>query len=1431
MFFDNVCFGKQQPLISEISDQVNRKLQFDYGDYLYKNTQNIIDPNIKFNPDITVTLTSGNDGRNKVFTYKRSRMGVTDYYFNPSNNKYVNREKFYWLLSAYTDDVLEAGETEEDLEIRQEYQYNKTSYQNANPNIPDPNLKEYFSFKHTTKNENTDNYSLVKGLLTDIRVETTKIKYEYERATKYLGFSGYYQTQRVKKRYENDAYVNTSTNKIVWNTAKLNEKTYVYEHDETGYTGSNNFHAVIITQTNGLKTNYQYNDSLLTYLINTDTIKNEVVSNYYDYQNGNFWNQPTKVTTTKTLGGQSLLTYNLIEYNSWGAIFKTSLPMSAAEYADTANRAKYMTTYEYHISGSTTNPIYAIPKKKTWYNDIDGELMTESVTFDNQDRPHEVTNAKGEVTTYSYDGAFAWIPSSIVQTDVNNTHSLLNLDYTKVIQSNDGIYPTAISEKENGVDRTITYTYDFLYDVLKKVTDEDGKETFYNYNQLGQLEEIIYPSIRGVNGNFTLRDYFFYSPAAYLSGDTRLVQMTEAYKVQNNSIIGHELTGYNGYGQPTINAVEKESGWKTQKTEYDSYYREIKHTNFNNQYITSAYDPFNRVTEVTDMQSNKNFIEYGLNTVETYFKGNGQTAENHYLEAWDIRGNTISKTAFPVSRTSSATAITQSYVYNLSGFVTVATDGKGQTTTFEYDNKGQLTKTKYPDTTADQYNTTFYSKSGQPTFDKQIDGSNENRSATIYNERYLPMFVMDSSNSGITTVESYSYDIRGNKSAKTDRKGQYFSFNYDNFGNLITSTTGNDIINLYYSPHGRTEAYTYANHPILQKFFDRHGRTETKYDAGAWTDYTYDDLNNFKTINDPFGFETAYNYNNLDRLETVSAGNKDFVYNYNKDGTIESLTYPTSNIKTSYLYDNANRVTSVVTKKGSAVLTAFTYTYDNNSNIATSKDKNNQTTEYFYDGQNRLKKVIYPTKTVIYTYDNFGNRLTESVTNTTTVVKEYEYKGNQLVNDGEKNFTYDKNGNLLSDGETTYTYDKRNKLISSSKNSTTTSYTYNAEGIRTDKNNKWYHLDEKGRVLAESTYSNGTYLDTQIIWADKPLARKIDNNFYYYIYNAHNDVVALTDESGNIVNSYEYDAWGNLTTCNETIPNPIRFAGEYQDPETGLYYLRARYYDPKIGRFTQEDPARSGKNWYTFCGNNPIMHSDPSGLLSMTDGVFRYDVILQLLDYTDTYYYGKFMLSGSEQDRVMSNASTNAKALRASSLMMEGGFPDLRSQNMRLNIHLAHYKAVELGFKEGSDEYAITLLTYTVALNEIDERGQKKYETTLMMYAIFMVGRLYVNRSNQSGQWNNSNFSSDKKLAEHYKDHKADFGDVTKEEYVQGARNLLNQNNGGDIQGFTTKSGWLFKYNTKTNEFGLGHPEGTISTYFKPKDGVQYWLDQISKYK
>ncbi|TDT45988.1 SPP1 gp7 family putative phage head morphogenesis protein [Fonticella tunisiensis] len=97
--------------------------------------------------------------------------------------------------------------------------------------------------------------------------------------------------------------------------------------------------------------------------------------------------------------------------------------------------------------------------------------------------------------------------------------------------------------------------------------------------------------------------------------------------------------------------------------------------------------------------------------------------------------------------------------------------------------------------------------------------------------------------------------------------------------------------------------------------------------------------------------------------------------------------------------------------------------------------------------------------------------------------------------------------------------------------------------------------------------------------------------------------------------------------------------------------------------------------------------------------------------------------------------------------------------------------------------------------------------------------------------WLSADFSSDKKFNMHVEKHLKEYGDITKEEYLNIARELLASPVKGDIEGFKSKLGFVFRYNKAINDFALGRADGKISTLFKPKDGYKYWVEQVEKYK
>ena len=211
--------------------------------------------------------------------------------------------------------------------------------------------------------------------------------------------------------------------------------------------------------------------------------------------------------------------------------------------------------------------------------------------------------------------------------------------------------------------------------------------------------------------------------------------------------------------------------------------------------------------------------------------------------------------------------------------------------------------------------------------------------------------------------------------------------------------------------------------------------------------------------------------------------------------------------------------------------------------------------------------------TVTYWYDA-NNRLLESEKDDgyTETVTEYSYddNGNQV----EKEVWID---NSFDSSETSV-YNGFNQLVSVSNDNVDAEYTYAPSGLRLTKtvdNEQIYYINDGDNVIAELYDDEVTayYLRGLNLYGSF-----IGNDEYFYLYNAHGDVVNLTDTSGYIEHTYRYDAFGNEREPESSDNNPFRYCGEYYDGETGSYYLRARYYDPVVGRFSQEDPHWNVKN-------------------------------------------------------------------------------------------------------------------------------------------------------------------------------------------------------------------------------------------------------------
>ena len=186
----------------------------------------------------------------------------------------------------------------------------------------------------------------------------------------------------------------------------------------------------------------------------------------------------------------------------------------------------------------------------------------------------------------------------------------------------------------------------------------------------------------------------------------------------------------------------------------------------------------------------------------------------------------------------------------------------------------------------------------------------------------------------------------------------------------------------------------------------------------------------------------------------------------------------------------------------------------------------------------------------------------------------------------------------MNDGERIYKNDAFNRVT---RVETTTGQVqinrYDAEGLRyeMEENKKLvqFIFNENREVVVEKSDSDiKRLIRSHDLWASECEPEK---TWYHYASDEQGSTIFITDEE-KVCNKYDYDAWGNLTTCEEILSNRFLYTGQQFDQITQQYYLRARYYNPVIARFTKEDVYRGdGLNLYTYCDNNPVIYYDPSG--------------------------------------------------------------------------------------------------------------------------------------------------------------------------------------------------------------------------------------------
>jgi RHS repeat-associated protein len=734
-----------------------------------------------------------------------------------------------------------------------------------------------------------------------------------------------------------------------------------------------------------------------------------------------------------------------------------------------------------------------------------------------------------------------------------NVYGVDNNDQVATVTDHRGSSPTTT---------TYQYTVDSgTGDQLTTVTDPDNHVTVTRYHAAGPFKGSI-KSVTDANGQVTAYAYYDDTPENRTAGRVGLL-----YEVATPDGVKTRYTGYDRNGNATeIRAVGADN-------------REIR--------TVQSYDALNR-----------------LRTVTRYAQG------------------------YPDNVTT--------YAYDNNGNRTYQKDPDGKVTTFRYDHKGHVVKV-----TDAQAHDTQYLYGGTGGSGCTSCGGGDKLTAVIDAKQQ---------------TTGFEYDELGRLVLETDPLGKKIRYTYYDSGKVrekIDATTppGKVLINYYYDTQGRLTRKQYADNTEETYTYDPKGRLATV--ANAAIGYTFAYYNNgwLKSVTDTNGKvisydqydgvgqkkqvtwfpgtpdqrQLAYGYDpaNLSRLKSITSAAGLFTYGYDPLGRRNSLVYP-NGIEAAYAYDDLDRLTSLTHSGGGSPFLTYGYTHDQAGNRKTRSGTVQES--YDYDEVYRLKQAVTATGTKSYSYDAVGNRQTGPGPKDTG----YRYDAaNRMLSGKLFGYAYDNNGNQTArtvpnapEKGWTLTWDYENRLtkMEQSKGTTekrTITFKHDPMGRRIEKKavttvsgvtkTTTYTYVYDGDAIALETMTDGG-VTTKTFYThgpgvDEHLALERNGQYYYYHADGLGSVTAITDNSKAVVQSYTYDAFGMARAATGFV-NSYTYTGREWDKETGLYFYRARYYDPMEGRFISKDPvsfAGGDVNLYAYVNSNTINNTDPMGLF-MTNG-------------------------------------------------------------------------------------------------------------------------------------------------------------------------------------------------------------------------------------
>lgn len=319
-----------------------------------------------------------------------------------------------------------------------------------------------------------------------------------------------------------------------------------------------------------------------------------------------------------------------------------------------------------------------------------------------------------------------------------------------------------------------------------------------------------------------------------------------------------------------------------------------------------------------------------------------------------------------------------------------------------------------------------------------------------------------------------------------------------------------------------------------------------------------------------------------------------------------ATTYP-NGLSSTFVYDDLNRLKSV---------NGYQYQLGPTGNRQSATEPNGRTLNWTYDGIYRLANETITggsvNGAVSYSLDPVGNRLSQNSTLSGIGTASATFDANDRLSTEQ----YDNNGNTIQSGARTFAYDSDDQL--KSMNGTAVTIVYNGDGDRVAKTvggvTTQYLVDDLNptgyaQVVEEAT--NGAVTRRYTYGLQRISQEQVTNGSWvpsFYGYDGFDTVRGLSDASGVVTDTYDYDAWGNTVNSTGSTPNVYLSRGEQYDPDLNLYYLRARYLNPLTGRFLTRDPDEGvlaepmTLQKYVYAADDPIDQIDPTGWQAQSSG-------------------------------------------------------------------------------------------------------------------------------------------------------------------------------------------------------------------------------------